>query len=222
MSDKLWNNDEPVNELIERFDLDLDVPAWIDQKITPYDIAAIEQGGCASGAYMPAVTYSDARNTMAAHGDDVLEYVVDSYGELPKPPAHYAETWSRLACFYLSCAVEIYACAAYVYLDENLPEPLPEHFPQGSVSHGTLRSEDLLPEFLTVLDALDTGDDYAALKSEARGFADKSYHFTEMPETAGEIVNELIEALTDLAPQGWYFGAHEGDGSDFGFWLISY
>jgi len=34
-------------------------PAWIVNELTPYDLAAINQGGCASGAYMPAVTYYD-------------------------------------------------------------------------------------------------------------------------------------------------------------------
>lgn len=52
--DALWNNEEPVA------DLGIEVPRWIDQDISPNDIAAICQGGCASGAYMPAVTYYQA------------------------------------------------------------------------------------------------------------------------------------------------------------------
>ena len=50
----LWNTGTPLNEIDG---LDIDVPGWIDQDITPADVAAIVQGGCASGAYMPAVTY---------------------------------------------------------------------------------------------------------------------------------------------------------------------
>lgn len=84
-------------------------PDWITEELTPYDLAAINQGGCASGAYMPAVTYHAARNTMAEHGDDVLQFIEDALGELPAVPD--GESWSGIACFYLSYAVELFASA---------------------------------------------------------------------------------------------------------------
>jgi hypothetical protein len=31
-------------------------------------------------------------------------------------------------------------------------------------------------------------------------------------------VSDLFDVLNDAAPAGYHFGAHEGDGSDFGFW----
>ena len=99
----LWNNDTPVNEIDG---LNITVPAWIDQDISPYDIAAICQGGCASGAYMPAVTYYDALKTMSKHSDDVLQYIEDALGEVPKPEA---ESWEGMACYYVSSAVELWA-----------------------------------------------------------------------------------------------------------------
>lgn len=74
------------------------------------DIQAIQQGGCASGAYMPAVTYWQASKTMAEHGDDVLEYIVDQWGELPTPDNDLS--WSGIAVLYLSTAVEIW-CAQF-------------------------------------------------------------------------------------------------------------
>ena len=111
-TDPLWNNDEPVTAL------DIDVPAWIEQDITPADIAAINQGGCASGAYMPAVTYYDVAQTMAKHGDDVLQYLEDIYGKLPPPKTD--ESWSGLACFYLSAAVEAWAASVEDEVTEAL------------------------------------------------------------------------------------------------------
>jgi hypothetical protein len=87
--------------------LDLNLPVWIDQDISPSDVAAIVQGGCASGAYMPAVTYHQALATMSEDGDEVLQFIEDSLGELPTPPRD--TSWSGLACFYLSCAVELWA-----------------------------------------------------------------------------------------------------------------
>lgn len=96
----------------------IDVPAWIEQDITAGQIAAIIEGGCASGAYMPAVTYYDARQTMSEHGDDVLDYLQEALGELPKAPDD--ESWSGLACHYLSAAVELWASSVAEDLAEAL------------------------------------------------------------------------------------------------------
>ncbi len=108
--EQIWNNENPVN------DLDIDVPEWIDKDISPSDIAAIVQGGCSSGAYMPAVTYYDALRTMRVDGDNVLQYIQDNLGELPKPDNN--ESWSGMAVFYLSFAVEMWASSAHEQLEE--------------------------------------------------------------------------------------------------------
>ena len=110
--DEIWNCEQPVADL-----LDIDVPAWIEQDIAVSTIASIVQGGCASGAYMPACWYSQALETMAKHGDDVLEYISDAMGELPKPRSD--ESWSGIACFYLSYAVELWAGDVMLQLEEH-------------------------------------------------------------------------------------------------------
>ena len=97
----LWENDEPVA------DLGIDVPQWVEQDITPYDVAAICQGGCASGAYMPAVTYYQALQTMNEHGDDVWDFIGGYYGEIPNPVE--SNSWAHMAVFYVSFAVELWA-----------------------------------------------------------------------------------------------------------------
>lgn len=102
MANDLWEMQEPVTEYgVE------DVPAWIEQDISGYAVAAIVRGGCASGAYMPAVTYHEAKATMNKHGDDILQYIQDAYGELPKPRDD--ESWAGMACFYVSRGVELWA-----------------------------------------------------------------------------------------------------------------
>ena len=93
---------ELMNETIQE-----GTPAWIDDGLEVYDIASIQQGGCASGAYMPAVTYYSATNTMSEYGDDVLDYITDQLGELPLPLD--TESWSGMAVHYLSVAVELWA-----------------------------------------------------------------------------------------------------------------
>ena len=115
----LWDNDEPVS------DLGIDVSQWIDgswiHKITPCDVAAILQGGCSSGAWMPAVTYWQALETMNEHGDDIFEYIENSYGEIPMPP-DAAMYWMGMAVFYVSFAVELWASSVEDEISDALDE----------------------------------------------------------------------------------------------------
>ena len=111
---EIWNDDTPIADL----DVDIEVPSWIDQDISPQDIAAIVQGGCASGAYMPAVTYHQALETMSENGDDILTYIENIYGEIPDP-TDKSISWSGRACYYVSLAVEIWSMAAHDELEYN-------------------------------------------------------------------------------------------------------
>ena len=97
-------------------------PNWITKELSPSDIAAVIQSGCDSGAYMPACEYYTANQTMSKHGDDVLQYLEDMTGQLPTPPRD--TSWSQLACFYLSRAVELF-CEAHEHLaDWENEEPI--------------------------------------------------------------------------------------------------
>lgn len=112
----IWNTDTAITEIPG---LNIAIPQWIEDDITPADIAAIIQGGCASGAYIPAVTYYKASRTMAVHGDDVLQYIEDAMGELPSVAG---QGWSQMACTYLSCAVELWASSVESELEAFEPE----------------------------------------------------------------------------------------------------
>ena len=113
---------------------DITVPEWIlrdgyfteealsdssheDHEDEVSTLRSIVQGGCASGAYMPAVTYYQARDTMAEHGDEVLDYIVDAFGELPAIPED--ASWSGIACQYLSVAVELWAGLTLSQIDPD-------------------------------------------------------------------------------------------------------
>jgi hypothetical protein len=112
----LWNHDEPISS----YDSEFKLPLWIDQEITPSTVAAILQGGCESGAYMLAVTYTDADHIMSSYGNLVIDYIEESLGEIPKP--NDVVSWSGLAVFYLSTAVELWASEIEQKLIELLPE----------------------------------------------------------------------------------------------------
>ena len=96
-------------------DLEIDVPRWIEQDIEVNQVRAIIQGGCSSGAYMPAVTYYQALKTMSEHGDEVLESLD---GNIELGAEFLGQSWSGMAVYLLSCAVELWAS----YIENQLEE----------------------------------------------------------------------------------------------------
>jgi len=103
---------------------------------------------------------------------------------------------------------------------------------EGTVSHGTLLPIDLLNAFVShLLMVADATVDIGSLKlaDEVRTHlqalrdtvANGNEPSTSQNATSSELINDLIAELNAFAPDGIYFGAHEGDGSDFGWWAIS-
>ena len=90
--------------------------------------------------------------------------------------------------------------------------------PFGSISTGTLRPQDLVPAFYNALHWLDEKGAKGIVDGvPSEAWSDDDHGFwTE--ESCGWIIEELTEALQEFAPPYSYFGAHEGDGADFGFW----
>jgi hypothetical protein len=92
----------------------------------------------------------------------------------------------------------------------------------GSISHGTHRTVDLVPAFLDVLRDLDPSaaaivdEDYSGQLREIYGHAKNASD--DYVDGDAELLTILVDALDNRAPEGYYFGAHEGDGADFGFW----
>jgi hypothetical protein len=81
----------------------------------------------------------------------------------------------------------------------------------GSISHGTLRAQDLAE---AIADALATQGykESDILMRELRGVASGNV------EDDGEIISDGIDALQEFAPMFCYVGMHQGDGSDLGVW----
>jgi hypothetical protein len=107
----------------------IEIPEWIDKDYVSKEeletqdedticlLKEIATNGCASGVYMPAVTYHTAIKTMNKHGDTVFEYLKESQGEIPEPPEDARTSWSHMACYYLSMAVELWSMSTLDELD---------------------------------------------------------------------------------------------------------
>lgn len=105
----------------------------------------------------------------------------------------------------------------------------------GSVSTATLRPQDLLASFASAIDDnlarnwrhfalpenVATFDRLTALVKEAKNLngdgIESDFRIADIEELIAET---LPDALNEFAPPYAYFGAHPGDGADFGFWLF--
>lgn len=120
----------------------------------------------------------------------------------------------------------------------------------GTVIHGTHRNQDLIPALLKRLhshylpiegmtsyeriDALLDRNIPCPVKDKRRfvavafscwlaGTRQEPMHDDHhwwASEEASELVTILMDELSAIAPDGHYFGAHPGDGADFGFWSV--
>jgi len=100
----------------------------------------------------------------------------------------------------------------------------------GSISHGTLKPEDLIPSFLEALDSLKEAESlsntpnverYSRIDDALSDIEQRMKHDTyyEAEDAMFDLNETLIDLLNEYAPPFAYFGSHEGDGSDFGYWL---
>ena len=89
----------------------------------------------------------------------------------------------------------------------------------GSISWGTLRRQDLIPSFMDVLLDHDLATAHALQKEYHDVFQNiDNDEFMATSEDATYLVEALFEALNEHAPPFHFFGAHDCDGADFGFW----
>jgi hypothetical protein len=97
------------------------------------------------------------------------------------------------------------------------------------VSSGTLRTENLIPALSSalaqILSSLDQPPFELSSHAEELLLVAESGASSELSssdrEQLSELCSDLFEMLDALAPTGFSFGSHEGDGALFGFWLSS-
>lgn len=93
-----------------------------------------------------------------------------------------------------------------------------------SVIRATHRPQDLVPAFLDVIkdtpeyvQIMSSNNDVLNVIFESFTDNDERWESEYMSYFLNE---ELFDTLNNYAPEGYYFGSHPGDGSDYGFWKI--
>lgn len=107
----------------------------------------------------------------------------------------------------------------------------------GTISEATMRPEDLIPAFLSELEAIAAVGSSVGLEAQEylqrirRDYALDLMRLEEGRELivtdrdmrmVPELVSDLFDALDALSPAGFYFGAHIGNGSDYGYWPVEF
>ena len=102
---------------------------------------------------------------------------------------------------------------------------------EGTIIHGTLRNRDVIPALIDYLETMPIPESErdekrmdkeglvtrsALVKSFREDFRGKNPE----SEWADEICFEVCDAIESYLPEGFYCGAIEGDGSDFGVWRV--
>jgi hypothetical protein len=87
---------------------------------------------------------------------------------------------------------------------------------EGTVIHGTMRREDLIPAFLEELKSISEEMYDAYLRNYPNYSTDESFMNSE---DADCMLQDLFDELDSYAPKGMMFNSHPGDGSDYGFWV---
>jgi len=92
----------------------------------------------------------------------------------------------------------------------------------GTVVHGTLLIEDIIPPCLLTLEEIDR-EAYIELvcdyPKQATFLASKDRRAfrPSMLDGMDDMLRDLFDALNERSPEGFYFGSHSGDAADFGF-----
>ena len=138
--------------------------------------------------------------------------------------------WHTLCCAFFACLLpSLKRWHGLCYVDiankgtHKQQKQKSKNMKSLSIISGTLRKQDLIPAFLDTVREY-APDEYTQLMVCPFGpipsYVDDEGDFSDWweSEDASFLLDELFDILNSCAPEGFYFGAHEGDGSDFGFW----
>lgn len=108
---------------------------------------------------------------------------------------------------------------------ESVKKVLKEISEPGSISHGTMRAEDLIPKFMSHLfkeNPAKAREIWKRYPNLLQALCDKEAgvptDWWESEEASEILNNDIFDEMDALSPEGHHFGPHMGDGSDFGYW----
>jgi len=98
----------------------------------------------------------------------------------------------------------------------------------GTITEGTLRVEDLLAAYISALENAIDPDDLSRDAESARAFLVEANAFYRRCDVHNDndlqqayfLLDDLSNRISECAPEGFYFGAHEGDGALIGIWPV--
>jgi hypothetical protein len=91
----------------------------------------------------------------------------------------------------------------------------------GTISEGTLREQDLVPAFMSTLrvvcpECWETAND----EIPDAALSDDDHPWWNTAHCQDVLYEGLLDPLDEYAPEGYRFGPHEGNSSDFGYWAL--
>ena len=104
-----------------------------------------------------------------------------------------------------------------MFIDEKTQNPINAELDQ-TIIHGTYRYCDLIPAFLEVLKDTPEYPQLIQANIPPSVTLDDEYNEWWNSDDAFWFYMELYKLLEEYAPEGYNFGSHPGDGSNFGFW----
>lgn len=92
----------------------------------------------------------------------------------------------------------------------------------GTVIRGTNRPDDLFNPLASLYKQADRTGYFEYIKGARTELGDALFDSNHKlwEEHGHEVINELVDRLNRTAPEGFYFGTHTGDMSDYGFWRV--
>src|SRR5690606_738190 len=103
----------------------------------------------------------------------------------------------------------------------------PNTFADTSLSWGTMRTPDLYDAFIPFLEEHDpkTAEEIKTeyvdvINAIEEAQKEGEIYFHSYVNNEEFLMEALFDALNEISPDGCYFGAHPGDGADYGFWSV--